>query len=223
MWDRDELLHAIQQQTVLEFCYPGLLGRIISVEDRRIGTRTETWLTVKTLFPGTAFFPASQIRTRPPVRLAAGRRVRTAFGPGRVLSLRRGSNRLDYVVELTHSKLANNKYPIAYLGVDDAHSIPFPETLAAAEAEKNRGNALLKKKDWTGAINSYVETVSILRDALSLDLSKLERAQMLDAVVKALSNKAQVFLSLPEPDYRNALEASDEVRRVVHSVHNCLW
>lgn len=208
-WEDFELTHAIQSKRTLEFVVQGMTGQVVGIRPTDDGIK---WVIVKTAFPGTAYLQASQILTRPPSSIGAGRRVKTAFGPARVRSLRRNRPRLDYEVELTHAPLANGKYAVAYLGIDDVIPLSFGEILADSETAKNRGNALLKAKEWRGAIAAYEATVSVMREALSLRLSLLERRQMLDVVVKAMSNKTQALLSLPEPDFRGALEASDEVR-----------
>lgn len=211
-WTDDELQHAIRAGRVLTFCVPGLRGRITGLRASDGGGK---WVIVKTTFPGTAILAASQILTAPPSSIGAGRRVKTAFGPARIKSLRRDRPRWDYEVELTHAPLANGKFAVAYLALDDVTALTFSEILADAEAAKNRGNALLKVKELGGAIAAYDATVSVLREALSLNLTSAERRLMLDAVVKAISNKTQAFLALPEPDFRSALDTSDEVRVVI--------
>lgn len=208
-WTEEELQHAIRSGRSLTFCVPGLRGRITGL---RAADGGSTWVVVKTTFPGTAYLAATQILTPPPSSIGEGRRVKTAFGPARVKSLRRNRLRWDYEVELTHAPLANGKLAVAYLGLDDVTALTFAEILTDAEAAKNRGNALLKAKDLGGAIAAYDATVSVLREALSLNLTAVERGLMLDAVVKAISNKTQAFLALPEPDYQSALDTSDEVR-----------
>lgn len=218
-WTAEEVNDAIRQQRLLEFSVPGLRGRIESVRPAESGSN---WLVVKTTFPGTAFLAGNQILTPPPSSLE-GRRVHTPYGPGRVRSLRRGQHRFDYEVELTHAPLANGKFAVAYLGLGDVKGFVFEEIHADAEAAKNRGNELLKAKAWGGALRAYDAAVSVLREAVSLRQTPQQRKLMLDTVVKSISNKIHALLSLPEPDFRNALDASEEVsqgrRRVYKSSH----
>jgi hypothetical protein len=214
VWNVEEIRQVIRRKTNLSFCYPGLTGRVIDVAETDYGLR----IVVATSF-GTAYLSASSILNTPPSRLAPGALVSTAYGPGRIRTFRVGHDRLDYVVELVGSQLTStgaSNLGIAYIDADEVspRGRTLAEFLLDAETCRSRGNAAYAAKNWTVAVMEYADTVAAVREAFRTNAQPPPAEvgkRLLDSAVRASANTAQVYLSMPQPNYELAQKHAEEV------------
>jgi hypothetical protein len=163
---------------------------------------------------GTAYLQVSALGEAPPSRFAAGARVSTPFGRGRVREIRRADDRIDYVVTLLDCKLTGGQPAVGYLSPDSVKERPdleFEEVIEDANGLRNRGNDAFKAREFDVACFAYGKCVEILEKTPG-DLTEEQRDALRDAIVKALSNLTMAFLAKPEPAYAAARRAATEVR-----------